>query len=345
MKIGFFLNFEKSLGGGHFWRCLNLAKKMKKSGREFYFFSNIKDKSFLALLKKNNFRYIEIFEKKKKKFLKELIQKIEYLKIKNLITDSYRIDYFDEKKIKTVTKKLIVIDDHVNNKHYCDLFINNNFLSNKSKNIIKKKNPNTNLAIGHRFTILPTSNPYSKYKKKVFNDIKNIFIFFGSSDNTDETSKIFKIVSLFPSLKFHIIIGNFNKNNLKFKKLNKLNNNTKIYFNQKNKNIMSLMRNSDLAIGAGGVNMIERLYLGLPSLIIRVASNQKNGTEYLIKKNSILYIGESKNVTPEKIQINLKRLLKNKKTFEKLQKNTYKTSLHLNSDDLITKKMNSVLVK
>ena len=108
---------------------------------------------------------------------------------------------------------------------------------------------------------------------------------------------------------------------------------------------MSLMRNSDLAIGAGGVNMIERLYLGLPSLIIRVASNQKNGTEYLIKKNSILYIGESKNVTPEKIEINLKKLLKNKKTFEKLQKNTYKTSLHLNSDDLITKKMNSVLVK
>ena len=30
MKIGFFLNFEKSLGGGHFWRCFNLAKKMKK---------------------------------------------------------------------------------------------------------------------------------------------------------------------------------------------------------------------------------------------------------------------------------------------------------------------------
>jgi spore coat polysaccharide biosynthesis predicted glycosyltransferase SpsG len=50
---------------------------------------------------------------------------------------------------------------------------------------------------------------------------------------------------------------------------------------------MSLMRNSDLAIGAGGVNMIERLYLGLPSLIIRVASNQKNGTEYLIKKNYV----------------------------------------------------------
>jgi len=75
MKIGFFLNFEKSLGGGHFWRCLNLAKKMKKSGREFYFFSNIKDKSFLALLKKNNFRYIEIFEKKKKKIIKKINKK------------------------------------------------------------------------------------------------------------------------------------------------------------------------------------------------------------------------------------------------------------------------------
>jgi UDP-2,4-diacetamido-2,4,6-trideoxy-beta-L-altropyranose hydrolase len=345
MKIGFFLNFEKSLGGGHFWRCFNLAKKMKKTGRKFYFFSNIKDKSFLALLKKNNFKYVEIFEKNNKKFIQELIEKIEYLKIKNLITDSYKVNYFEEKKIKTVVKKLVVINDHVNKKHFCDLFINNNFLSQKLKDIIKEKNPNINLAIGHRFTILPSSNSHYKNKKNNFNDIKNIFIFFGSSDNTDETYKIFKIVSFFPFLKFHIVIGNFNKNNIKFKRLKELNKNTKIYFNQKNENIMSLLRNSDLAIGAGGVNMIERLYLGLPSLVIGVATNQKNGIEYLRKKNFILYLGESKNVTSKKIQINLKKLIKNKEIFKKLQKNTHKASLHLNSDNLIIKKLNTVLTK
>jgi len=164
MKIGFFLNFEKSLGGGHFWRCLNLAKKMKKSGRKFYFFSNIKDKNFLALLKKNNFEYIEIIEKKKEKFVKELIKKIEYLKIKNLIIDSYKINYFDEKKIKSVIKKLIVVDDHINKKHFCDLLINNNFLSSVSKKKIKKINPKIELAIGHNFNMVNNL----KDKKKLY---------------------------------------------------------------------------------------------------------------------------------------------------------------------------------
>ena len=345
MKIGFFLSFEKSLGGGHFWRCLNLAKKMKKSGREFYFFSNIKDKSFLALLKKNNFRYIEIFEKKKEKFIKELTQKIEYLKIKNLIIDSYKIDYFDEKKIKTVTKKLIVIDDYVNKRHYCDLFINNNFLSSESKKIIKKKNPRTELAIGHNYNIISNNKTKKKLYLKKSKNIKNIFVFFGSSDNTEETSKVLKIVSFFPSIKFHIIVGNFNKNNQKFRKIQTIKKNTKFYFNLDNEKIINLIKKSELAIGAGGVNMIERLYFNLPSFIICVADNQKNATEYLKNQNSIIHLGKSRNVSSKKISDNLENLIKHKKRFKILQKNTLKVSLNLNSSNLIIKKLNSVLIK
>ena len=33
--------------------------------------------------------------------------------------------------------------------------------------------------------------------------------------------------------------------------------------------MVSLMSSSDLAIGSGGVNLFERLYLGLPSLVIQ----------------------------------------------------------------------------
>lgn len=345
MKIGFFLNFEKSLGSGHFWRCLNLAKKMKKAGREFYFFSNIKDKSFLALLKKNNFKYTEILEKKRGRFIKELIKKIEYLKIKNLIIDSYKIGYFDEKKIKTVIKKLIVIDDHVNKKHFCDLFINNNFLSSESKKKIKKINPKTELAIGHNYNIVNNNKDKKKLYFKKSNNIKNIFVFFGSSDNTNETSKVLRVVGFFPSIKFHIIVGNFNKNIQKFKKIQKIEKNTKFYFNLKNDKIINLIKKSELAIGAGGVNMIERLYFNLPSFIICVADNQKKATEYLKNQKTIIYLGNSSNVSTKIISNNLKNLIEHKKLFKNLQKNTLKVSLNLNSNNLIIKKLNSVLIK
>lgn len=345
MKIGFFLNFEKSVGGGHFWRCFNLAKKLKKTGRDFYFFSNIKNKFFLTMLKKNNFKHIEIFEKDKKKLIKKLIEKNTYLMISNLIIDNYKINFHDEKKIKTVIKRLIVIDDHDNKRHYCDLFINNNFLSKESKKKIKENNPKINLAIGHNYSIVNNIKAQKNLIFKRSKNIKNIFVFFGSSDNTNETSKILKIVDFFPLIKFNIIIGNFNKNSLKFKKIEKTKKNIKFYFNLNNTKIINLIKKNDLAIGAGGVNMIERLYFNLPSFVICVANNQKKGTEYLHNAKSVLYLGKSKNVSSQKIKDNLKSLINDKKRFEIFKKNTSKISLNLNSKNLITKKLNSILIK
>ena len=345
MKIGFFFNFEKSFGGGHFWRCFNLAQKIKEPGRKFYFFSNIKDKKFLDFLKKNNFDYVNISNKKKESFINVLIKKIEYFKIKNLIIDSYKINYFDEKKIKKVVKKLIIIDDYVDKKHYCDLLINNNFLSNDSKKTIKKTNPNIKLAIGHKYNIVNNSIDKKKPLFKKSNKIKNIFVFFGSSDNTNETFKVLKIVNFFPLLKFHIIIGNFNRNNKMFRKKQKLHNNVKFYFNLDNNKILYLIKKSELAIGAGGVNMIERLYFNLPSLIICVADNQKKATEYLDSKNTIIYLGKSRDVSSNIICQKLKDLFRNKKILKILQKNTLKVSLNLNSNNLLLKKLNLILIK
>ena len=51
----------------------------------------------------------------------------------------------------------------------------------------------------------------------------------------------------------------------------------------------NLIANNDLAIGAGGVNLYERIYLGLPSIVIDVDNNQliniKNS-----KKKILLFI-------------------------------------------------------
>ena len=63
MNIGFYFNFEKSIGGGHFWRCLNIAKKLKRPGIKFFFLSNMKDKYFLNLLKKEKITFIRIDNK------------------------------------------------------------------------------------------------------------------------------------------------------------------------------------------------------------------------------------------------------------------------------------------
>ena len=37
MNIGFVFKYENSIGGGHFWRCLNFSSQLSKKNIEFFF--------------------------------------------------------------------------------------------------------------------------------------------------------------------------------------------------------------------------------------------------------------------------------------------------------------------
>ena len=59
-KIGLIFDSSYKTGGGHFWRCFNLAKILKKRGRSFFFISNKLKKNFINILNKEGFNYIKL---------------------------------------------------------------------------------------------------------------------------------------------------------------------------------------------------------------------------------------------------------------------------------------------
>ena len=193
MSLGFIVDASTKIGTGHWSRSLNLSEILNNNN---IFFSN-------SILKKKKLSKIKIIKLNHKKFnIKELKKKLDYYKIKTLIIDNYKFSYNLQKKIKPYVKKLIVIDDFLKKKYFCDLIINYSFLSFKEKAIIKKNNKNKICLLGENY--FPSNRILTKFKKKVKarNDIKKIFVFFGSSDNYNITSKALKIVSNFPKIKF-----------------------------------------------------------------------------------------------------------------------------------------------
>ena len=125
------------------------------------------------------------------------------------------------------------------------------------------------LFLGHKNLILNKQEISRKINFKVNKKIKKIFIFFWVFRQFKrETLKILKTIKNFKELKFLIVVGNLNK---KYKKIifeTKKYNNISLYWNLTNSQIIKLIKIADLGIGAGGINMIERLYFGLPSLVI-----------------------------------------------------------------------------
>jgi len=84
----------------------------------------------------------------------------------------------------------------------------------------------------------------------------------------------------------------------------------------------SLIVNNDLAIGAGGVNLYERIYLGLPSIVVDVDDNQLINIKKSKKKNLIIHL-DHKNLTVSKVINTIKQLKKNQNKFNKISMNCF----------------------
>jgi spore coat polysaccharide biosynthesis predicted glycosyltransferase SpsG len=75
--------------------------------------------------------------------------------------------------------------------------------------------------------------------------------------------------------------------------------------------LADLMAAADLAIGAGGATTWERCCLGLPSLVISIAKNQRPACEALAKANSIAYRGHKDEASTEQLRCTLQALVTN----------------------------------
>tara|TARA_B100000787_G_scaffold147940_1_gene119197 strand:- start:258 stop:557 length:300 start_codon:yes stop_codon:yes gene_type:complete len=88
-----------------------------------------------------------------------------------------------------------------------------------------------------------------------------------------------------------------------------------------------------LAIGAGGVNLFERIFLGLPSIVVLTSENQVKNINGANKRKLIEYLGKYKKIKPINISNKLQFLIDNPKKFQKLANNCYnciKTNSHRN---------------
>jgi len=312
MSIAFRVDKSELVGSGHFYRSLNIAKvlKKKKINVKFICKKNNLTKDIKKELKENKINLNEI-DYKKNPLNEDANQTIKILKknkTKLLIVDNYNLNYKWESSVKKYVNKLLVIDDLANRKHNCEILLDQNYVENFANRYKKYINKNCRTFLGPRYVLL---NPnFSKIKKKIKkNKVKNIFIFFSSSFQKKLTGIIYNVFKKkkFKELKINFIVGHSSNKNKLIKKFKNENYKTYIF----KKNIINLMKKSDLAIGAGGSNSWERISLGLPSLAICLSDNQKSICSYLKKKKLIIYLGESKDVNVKKIENEVTKAIRN----------------------------------
>ena len=215
MDITFRVDSSQSIGFGHLNRCINLAKTIKNNNNITFVCKKLNG-SNLELIKKNNFKLKILSNKNKINISSQNDDAVQTIKLINkkcdlLIVDHYNLGYKWEKEIRKYVKKILVIDDYLNRKHYCEFILNSNFGAKKS--IYKKYFPkNTKFLLGPKFSILNQS--YQK-KNSIDKKLRRIFIFLGT-DNMNITQKV---VGIFRDEKLsqYILDVVLTKNNKNFK--------------------------------------------------------------------------------------------------------------------------------
>ena len=318
MRIALRVDASFEIGSGHLMRCLTLGKAMRERGAECFFLSRDHQGNLNELLRSQGFAVsvLPIPEDTKQTSDRLLLahanwlgvgwrtdaqQTIEALNgrvVDWLIVDHYALDKHWELELRPNAKKIMVIDDLADREHDCDLLLDQNLVADFETRYDRLFAPSCARLLGPKYALLQPE--YAELRSRTpprSGPVRRIFVYFGGSDLYNLTElTISAFLSLrYPDLKLDVVINprSPNVDNVRAQVAGHAN----ITLHEHVPSLASLMARSDLAVGAGGATTWERCCLGLPTIVVTVADNQRAIAESLHKNGLIRWVGDYQSVS------------------------------------------------
>ena len=211
--------------------------------------------------------------------------------VDRLIVDHYAIDARWEQALRPLCRKLMVIDDLADRPHDCDLLLDQNLgrdVGDYSQLVPKGC---TVLAGPHYALLRPefAAQRDESLRRRATPQFKHLLITMGGVDQADATGKVLEALQDFQlpaDLRITVVMGPHAPWLQRVQFLAKqMQQPTEVKINVNN--MAQLMTDSELVIGAAGSTSWERCCLGLPTLIVVLAENQRNGATALEQSGSV----------------------------------------------------------
>lgn len=313
-NIVFRCDASDEIGGGHVMRCLSLAESLSESGAKIYFVSRECEGNLFFRIQLAGHTLIPLAARDNKFTENEnILQEVEANDfidcIKDicvadwLIVDNYSLDSRWEKAVKKYTRKIFVIDDLANRKHDCELLLDQSF-GRKEKEYSKYVRKDTKVLCGSKYSLLRKEfNLYrdkSIERRRKLSRTFEILISMGMSNNKSTLRILHDLqeCSLPEKTKLNVVLGSKDETVKGIESsLRKMKWDSEIFENVDN--VAEIMCRSDMAIGASGSTTWERCCLGLPSIVVVLAENQRFIAETLEKYNAVKILWQNGIESPE----------------------------------------------
>lgn len=334
MNVAIRADASSRIGLGHLARCLTLAKTLTKRGATVHFVCRAHPGNQIGMLEVEGYSVSRlpppseqpVFDgdytawlgvsqdqdaDETSESLDRLITSGNASQWDWIIVDHYGLDDTWERQLRSVSERILVIDDLANRPHDCDVLLDQNFSNSPSERYAQLLPKQANMLLGPDFALLKPQ--YVKFRQTLKRclvgngdshlRVRRVFIFFGGSDLENLTGRCLEALSV-PELSrvaVDVVVGVNNPHKDVLARQGKCRG--LVYLHEPRSHLADLIAGADLAVGAGGTTMWERCCLGLPSVVISIADNQKPACRSLAGANIIEYLGHYTEVKTQAIAL------------------------------------------
>ncbi len=316
MEVFFRTDASLNIGSGHVMRCLTLADVLKNDGAQCHFICREHPGNLIALIREKGFQVSTLSVETETSELASLkvsrysswlgadwqtdaeqTRKVIGSRIADwLIVDHYAIDQSWEHVLRSTCNKLMVIDDLADRTHDCDLLLDQNL--GREVNDYKTLVPQgCKVLVGPHYALLrPEFADMREYSlnRRSESQLRHTLIIMGGVDQNNATGRILKALKSCPhpdDMRITVVMGVHAPWLSQVRALAaQMSVPTEVKVNVID--MAQLMAESDLAIGAAGSTSWERCCLGLPTLILVLAENQRQGAAALEKSGSAIVLDD-----------------------------------------------------
>jgi UDP-2,4-diacetamido-2,4,6-trideoxy-beta-L-altropyranose hydrolase len=300
-KATFITVASPQIGGGHVLRCLALAENLGRHGFHPVFAVSRATLETVTLLKNSPFVIVET--DCAQAHLKDAAADAGVV-----IFDGYGIDHEIERQWRGRAKVRLVVDDLANRRHDCELLVDH-APGRMASDYSALVPAHCEILAGPSFALLRPEFLRQRTRalaRRSTTAPRRVLVTMGLTDIDGITGRAVEgVLRAELGLEVDVVVGRGAASLVSLERM-AISGPLRIHVDIDAAAMASLMTASDIAIGGGGGSSLERCCMGLPSLMILLAENQRLAAETLQRAGAARVIGDLAAATPPHIAAALK---------------------------------------
>ena len=298
------------IGTGHVMRCLALAQVWRANGAQAIFLMATEIGGLEERLKSEGMEVVHVsVPPGSADDAKQTAVWARQKRASWIVVDGYHFSASYQRKLKDAGFKLLVIDDYGHaERYYADIVLDQNLHDHEY--IYNNVQPYTRVLLGTKYALLRGEfSKWREWRRETPKVARKVLVTLGGGDHHNVTLKVIHALQQLeiPDLEAKILIGALNPH-LETLRRAVDHSTCSLQLLTGITEMPAQMAWADVGISSGGITCWELLFMGLPSLILILADNQRLIAERLETVGVAVNLGLSELLSPVEIAHSLTQL-------------------------------------